>query len=64
MKKFSLVYAFLLMGFTAIAAQVILIRELLTSFSGNELAIGIFFANWLLLEALGGFCGRPLGGKS
>lgn len=43
------------MGFTAIVAQVILIRELLTSFSGNELAIGIFFANWLLLEALGSF---------
>jgi spermidine synthase len=55
MKKFSLIYAFLLMGFTAIVAQVILIRELLTSFSGNELAIGIFFANWLLLEALGSF---------
>jgi len=55
MKKFSLIYAFLLMGFTAIVAQVILIRELLTSFSGNELVIGIFFANWLLLEALGSF---------
>ena len=55
MKKFSLIYAFLLMGFTAIVAQVILIRELLTSFSGNELIIGIFFANWLLLEALGSF---------
>jgi len=43
------------MGFTAIVAQVILIRELLTSFSGNELIIGIFFANWLLLEDLGSF---------
>ena len=54
-RKFSLTYAFLLMGFTAIVAQVVLIRELLTSFSGNELAIGIFFANWLLLEALGSY---------
>jgi len=43
------------MGFTAIVAQVVLIRELLTSFSGNELAIGLFFANWLLLEALGSY---------
>jgi len=43
------------MGFTAIVAQVVLIRELLTSFSGNELSIGIFFANWLLLEALGSY---------
>jgi spermidine synthase len=55
MKRFSLIYAFLLMGFTAIVAHVILIRELLTSFSGNELTIGIFFANWLLLEALGSY---------
>jgi len=53
MKQFSLIYALFLMGFTAIVAQVILIRELLTSFSGNELIIGIFFANWLLLEAPG-----------
>lgn len=43
------------MGFTAIVAQIVLVRELLTSFSGNELAIGIFFANWLLLEALGSY---------
>ena len=48
------------MGFTAIVAQVVLIRELLTSFSGNELAIGIFFANWLLLEALGSY-GNDIG---
>lgn len=43
------------MGFTAIVTQIVLVRELLTTFSGNELAIGIFFANWLLLEALGSF---------
>jgi spermidine synthase len=63
MKKFSLIYAFLLMGFTAIVAQVVLIRELLTSFSGNELAIGIFFANWLLLEALGSYGAGRWAGK-
>jgi spermidine synthase len=55
MKKFSLVYALLIMGFTAIISQVILIRELIVTFSGNELSIGIFFANWLILEAAGSF---------
>ena len=55
MKNFSLIYALLLMGFTAIVGQVLLIRELMVTFSGNELSIGIFFANWLILEALGSY---------
>ncbi|GAG63051.1 unnamed protein product, partial [marine sediment metagenome] len=31
------------------------IRELLVTFSGNELSIGIILANWLILIALGSF---------
>ncbi len=38
-----------------IIAQIILIRELLVSFLGNELTIGVIFANWLVLEAIGSF---------
>ncbi|UCD85129.1 MAG: spermine synthase [Deltaproteobacteria bacterium] len=52
MKK-SLILALLLMGFTSIVAQILLIRELLVTFSGNELSIGIILANWLILESLG-----------
>lgn len=52
--------ALFLMGFFAIAAQILLIRELLISFSGNELSIGIFLANWLLLEAAGSFSAAHL----
>ena len=51
--QIRLLYAFLLMGFTAVVAQVILVRELFVVFAGNELSIGILFGNWLLLEALG-----------
>ena len=51
------------MGFTAIVAQVLLIRELLVTFSGNELSIGIFLANWLLLEALGSYLAGKLASK-
>jgi len=40
-------------GVVGIAAQIILLRELLVSFQGNELSLGIILANWLLLEALG-----------
>ena len=53
--KIVLSSSLLLTGFTAIVGQVILIRELLITFSGNELSIGIFFANLLLLEALGSY---------
>lgn len=41
------------MGLSGLIAQMVLLRELLIIFSGNELSIGIIFANWLILEALG-----------
>ncbi|KPJ59509.1 MAG: hypothetical protein AMJ46_10860 [Latescibacteria bacterium DG_63] len=43
------------MGLSGIFAQILLIRELLTTFFGNELSIGIILANWLILEAAGSF---------
>lgn len=52
-------FGFLLMGFTFTVAQGLLIRELLVSFFGNELAIGLILGNWLILEAAGsGLLGR------
>ncbi len=45
----------LIMGLSGIIAQIILLRELLVSFYGNELTLGIILANWLLLEAVGSF---------
>jgi spermidine synthase len=52
------------MGFTGTLAQVILIRELLVTFYGNELSIGIILANWLILEAVGSFFLGRIGNKS
>ncbi|HEX55410.1 MAG: hypothetical protein DRO90_01805 [Candidatus Altiarchaeales archaeon] len=46
-------FAFLSMGFISIIAQVVLLREFLTIFGGNELSIGIMLGNWLLLVAIG-----------
>jgi spermidine synthase len=54
MKKRILI-AILAMGFSGLAAEVLLLRELLIVFSGNELCIGIVLANWLILEAFGCF---------
>lgn len=41
------------LGFTSMATQLILLREFLSVFNGNELTIGIVLANWLLLTGLG-----------
>ena len=51
----SFIPAILILGFSGIVAQTLLLRELLIIFSGNELSIGVILANWLLLEAVGAF---------
>lgn len=40
-------------GFVATVAQIIILRELLVLFYGNELSAGLIFAGWLLWSALG-----------
>jgi spermidine synthase len=48
-----------LIGFTAVIAQVVLMRELVVIFHGNELALGLMLASWFLWTALGsGVLGR------
>ena len=49
----TLRFALLLIGFTSVVAQVTLMRELLVVFYGNELALGVMLANWLLWTGLG-----------
>ncbi len=56
--------AIIVMGISGLVAEIILLRELLTVFSGNELSIGIIFANWLILEACGSFFLGRLAEKS
>ena len=52
-KRFSV--AILVKGFSGLVAQILLLRELLIVFSGNELSIGIILANWLILGAFGSY---------
>ena len=42
-----------LIGFTATIAQIILMRELMVVFYGNEISLGVMLASWLLWTALG-----------
>lgn len=46
------------MGGTATAARILIIRELLVTFHGTELSIGVILANWLILEAAGSYWAR------
>ena len=43
------------MGLSGIVGQIVLLRELLVSFYGNEITLGIILANWLIIEAIGSF---------
>jgi spermidine synthase len=48
-----------LIGFTAVIAQIVLMRELMVVFYGNEMSLGIMLASWLLWTAIGsGVLGR------
>ena len=58
MKK-RITTAVLVMGFSGLVAEILLLREFLIVFAGNEFSIGIILANWLILEAFGSyFLGR------
>lgn len=43
----------IIVGLSGIVAQIIILRELLVGFYGNELTLGIILANWVILEAIG-----------
>ncbi len=46
------------LGITTFIAQIILLREFLSVFYGNELIIGMFLADWMLLTAAGAYIGK------
>ena len=40
-------------GLFSIAAQTLLFREFVTTFEGNDIAVGVFFGSWFLWVAVG-----------
>lgn len=46
-----------LLGSTSLIAQVILLREFLSVFNGNELVIGLVLANWMIITGVGALLG-------
>jgi len=43
----------ILIGFTAVIAQIVLLRELMIVFCGNEMSLGLMLASWLVWTAIG-----------
>ena len=55
MKVLCFKISLIIMGISSIVAQILLMREFLISFLGNELTLGVILANWMVLEATGAF---------
>lgn len=51
---------FLVMGITSMLLQITVLRLLLSTFSGNELDIGITLSFWLIYVGLGSYIGRKI----
>jgi spermidine synthase len=58
--------ALTLIGFSAVIGQIVLMRELIVVFSGNEISLGIMLATWLFWTAAGSglSSGFALGGNN
>ncbi|MGA8149834.1 MAG: fused MFS/spermidine synthase [Terriglobales bacterium] len=58
--------ALMLIGFSAVIGQIVLMRELIVVFNGNEISLGIMLATWLLWTAAGSSLssGFALGGSN
>jgi spermidine synthase len=48
-------------GLFSIAAQTLLFREFVTTFEGNDISVGVFFASWFLWIGLGALVVRRAG---
>jgi len=53
MHGFAMVLAMVVMGVIFLISQVLILREFLLVFQGNEFSVGIVLGSWLVLEALG-----------
>jgi spermidine synthase len=50
--------AIVALGMTSLVTQIILLRDFLSVFYGNELVIGIILGNWMVLTGIGSYLGR------
>ncbi|MCX8009711.1 MAG: hypothetical protein N3A61_01030, partial [Ignavibacteria bacterium] len=54
----TFILAVISLGVTSICSQIILLREFLSVFFGNELVIGVILSNWMILTGIGAYFGK------
>jgi len=66
-QKFSNRAGFLLagvlLGFSCMSSQIVLFREMMVSFYGNELSLGVMLSVWLFWEGVGSALANKIAGK-
>jgi len=50
-------------GISSVVTQLLIIREFLAQFSGNEFVIAMIFFNWLVMGGIGTILAHPPGGR-
>lgn len=63
MRKRKFWICLLALGVSSVSVQLVMIREVMSSFGGNELVIGVVLGIWLLFTGLGSAIGVPLAKK-
>ncbi len=63
MRKRRFWVCLLALGISSVSVQLVIIREVMSSFGGNELVIGLVLGIWLLFTGLGSALGVPLAKK-
>ena len=63
MRKRKFWVCLLALGISSVSVQLIMIREVMSSFGGNELVIGAVLGIWLLFTGLGSALGVPIAKK-
>ncbi|MEE8359576.1 MAG: fused MFS/spermidine synthase, partial [Candidatus Omnitrophota bacterium] len=58
-----LAFAIMAVGATSIVAQIVLLRELIVVFYGNEISVGILLSSWFLLGAAGSLISAKLANR-
>lgn len=59
MKTF-LTLSVIVLGISSVMSQLIVMREFLAIFGGNELTVGVILGNWTLLTGIGSYLGKQL----
>ena len=61
--KIQFLSACILLGFSSIVAQIVLFREMMVSFYGNELSLGVMLSVWLFWVGTGSAVGNRIARK-